>query len=417
MKLTVKNLGRIESAELDLRPLTMFVGKNGLNKTWAAYAACGGAASGSFEVMASVGGLENQWVTDTADPIVDAALRLEDGADLELFWRPTPQAMSADVGRFVEEITGHAPARTTLHVEQSPLFDASTIEVKRVGSSFRVTVTWTGPSVRRRRELLVERGSLPTLVRRLVAASVAPFHRTLFFPTERSWISQAPLATDAELQPVMIRAGLRYAALAKERMRQGSIEHDDPVLRIALGKLVGGTYTLDLRGVRFREGDIDLSLEAAASMIRSMALLALCLQSICRPGDVLVIDEPELNAHPEAQLGILELLAILANRGYHVIFTTHSPYLQDHLDNLMEASKLPADAPVPDSFALGMREAFLDPENVAAYEFVEQGERVVVRDALDRIERTTTSQTFAEVTDRLGRAMNQVLDLEESVGG
>lgn len=33
MKLSVKNLGRIESAEIDVRPLTVFFGANGTNKT------------------------------------------------------------------------------------------------------------------------------------------------------------------------------------------------------------------------------------------------------------------------------------------------------------------------------------------------------------------------------------------------
>ena len=36
-KLTVENLGRIRSAELDIRPLTVFAGENGTNKTWTAY--------------------------------------------------------------------------------------------------------------------------------------------------------------------------------------------------------------------------------------------------------------------------------------------------------------------------------------------------------------------------------------------
>ena len=95
----------------------------------------------------------------------------------------------------------------------------------------------------------------------------------------------------------------------------------------------------------------------------------------------------------------------------------HPPYLQDHLDNLMEASTLPSDVPVPQSLALGRRDAFLDPSRVAAYEFVEVGETVEVLPVLDRLERATTTRTFSEVSERLGDVMNQVLDLEEVAGG
>jgi len=37
MKLTVHNLGRIKDAELDIKPLTVFSGHNGTNKTWLAW--------------------------------------------------------------------------------------------------------------------------------------------------------------------------------------------------------------------------------------------------------------------------------------------------------------------------------------------------------------------------------------------
>jgi hypothetical protein len=39
LKLTVQNLGRIRHAAMDLRPLTVFIGPNNTNKSWAAYAA------------------------------------------------------------------------------------------------------------------------------------------------------------------------------------------------------------------------------------------------------------------------------------------------------------------------------------------------------------------------------------------
>ena len=38
MKIEICNLGVIEQAEIDLKPLTIFVGPNNVGKTWAAYA-------------------------------------------------------------------------------------------------------------------------------------------------------------------------------------------------------------------------------------------------------------------------------------------------------------------------------------------------------------------------------------------
>ncbi|MEN8215541.1 MAG: AAA family ATPase [Pseudomonadota bacterium] len=37
MKINLRNLGVINNASIDLKPLTVFIGDNGTGKTWAAY--------------------------------------------------------------------------------------------------------------------------------------------------------------------------------------------------------------------------------------------------------------------------------------------------------------------------------------------------------------------------------------------
>ena len=53
MKLIVNKLGRIDHAEIDVRNLTVFVGPNGTNKTWTAYALYGLACAGMAEIHSS----------------------------------------------------------------------------------------------------------------------------------------------------------------------------------------------------------------------------------------------------------------------------------------------------------------------------------------------------------------------------
>ncbi len=38
VRLKVTNLGKIKSADIEIKPLTVFVGENNTNKTWTAYA-------------------------------------------------------------------------------------------------------------------------------------------------------------------------------------------------------------------------------------------------------------------------------------------------------------------------------------------------------------------------------------------
>lgn len=41
MKVTIQNLGAIQHAELDLKPLTILIGPNNAGKTWMAYTLAG----------------------------------------------------------------------------------------------------------------------------------------------------------------------------------------------------------------------------------------------------------------------------------------------------------------------------------------------------------------------------------------
>lgn len=113
---------------------------------------------------------------------------------------------------------------------------------------------------------------------------------------------------------------------------------------------------------------IDLSL--ASSSIKQLAPYLLYLRHRASPGSLLIIDEPEMNLHPDTQVRFLESLAILVNLGVHVLVTTHSPYFVDHLNNLIQGK---VGDPVvlkkqAKSLYLGDPRAFLRLDQVGAYE-------------------------------------------------
>ena len=137
---------------------------------------------------------------------------------------------------------------------------------------------------------------------------------------------------------------------------------------IGFPRKVDGETRESSRRLRYTlEGGVTLDVQAAASMVKSLAGLDVYLSRFASENSLLIIDEPEMNAHPEAQLKITELLAILAARGIYVMITTHSPYITDHLINLMQASRLNASMreAAREWFKLGSTEAFLDPEKVS----------------------------------------------------
>jgi hypothetical protein len=161
-----------------------------------------------------------------------------------------------------------------------------------------------------------------------------------------------------------------------------------------------------------------LPIRAAASLAKSMTPLAFYLAYYATPGDALVIDEPEMNAHPEAVVALTELLAALANRGVHVILTTQSPYLVDHLTNLMEAFHLPQEQRdrLAPRLKLGTASAFIDPEKVSVYEFEDKGDRVDVNIRVKREDRSIDWSTFARVSDETTNLYGEILELGDTGG-
>ena len=85
----------------------------------------------------------------------------------------------------------------------------------------------------------------------------------------------------------------------------------------------------------------DLPLMHASSMVSELAPVLLYLRHLMRPGNVLVIEEPESHLHPAAQVEYTRQLARLVQAGYRVIITTHSEWILEELANVVQRSQLP----------------------------------------------------------------------------
>jgi ABC-type multidrug transport system ATPase subunit len=76
-------------------------------------------------------------------------------------------------------------------------------------------------------------------------------------------------------------------------------------------------------------------MDESSSAVRSLLDLGFYLRHVAQPGDLLMIDEPELNLHPENQRRVARLLARLVNLGIKVFITTHSDYIVKELNTLI----------------------------------------------------------------------------------
>src|SRR5262249_16035095 len=105
-----------------------------------------------------------------------------------------------------------------------------------------------------------------------------------------------------------------------------------------LETLLGGAVVLDETGdLMFQATGLSkpLGLHVSSSSVKSLAGLAFYLRHVAANGGLLVIDEPELNLHPDNQRIVARILAEVALAGVRVLISTHSDYLMRELSILV----------------------------------------------------------------------------------
>ncbi|MCY4225507.1 MAG: AAA family ATPase [Bacteroidetes bacterium] len=78
-----------------------------------------------------------------------------------------------------------------------------------------------------------------------------------------------------------------------------------------------------------------LTMGESSGVVRSMLDVSFYLRHIAKPGDLLMIDEPELYLHPENQRKFARLFALLTHFGIQVMITTHSDYFIREFNTLI----------------------------------------------------------------------------------
>lgn len=78
-----------------------------------------------------------------------------------------------------------------------------------------------------------------------------------------------------------------------------------------------------------------LPIHMTASIIKAMASLVVYLKHIAKKNDLIIIDEPEINLHPNNQIILTRMLARLMNQGFRLIVSTHSDYIIREINNLV----------------------------------------------------------------------------------
>ena len=175
--------------------------------------------------------------------------------------------------------------------------------------------------------------------------------------------------------------------------------------------VVGGNYDVDAEGVitfipniqkiddEEQESSTKIDFHLTSSTVKSLFGLWAYLEYSAQPGDVLMIDEPELNLHPANQRKLARLLAKLVNSDLRVVVSTHSDYLVREINSLLMLSR-------PHAARQGLMDKFgyaegevLRPEQVAAWLFTDGKIAPMKIDAVEGIHAQTFDDEIHQLND------------------
>lgn len=173
-----------------------------------------------------------------------------------------------------------------------------------------------------------------------------------------------------------IRDNIESIRYAQELAKNKSFLTENNAITNKLKKLTGGIYKSSSNGTSYHptkiknQPKIQLPMHLSSSATKSLYLLDLYIRYIAKKGDILVIDEPELNLHLDSQVLLAQLLIMLTNNNIKVVITTHSDHILREFNNLIMLSNKDIDEDDKNRLLKKHKisnEELIDNKNVKAY--------------------------------------------------
>jgi len=433
MKITFSNLGAIKKTTLDLRPMTVIIGPNNSNKTYIAYSIYGlwqnlkSHYRGNTELAPIaelftkksntefVASLENLEFVDKLLADIDRYINSRVWMflhEINEYFQDTSLKIFSQTA-FALELTKENLLDTIKNLKKTD-YDATSSQgnLPTIYSTLSITDTIisikTSEEVTQTNRIWLSSILLGNFAENLINTL---FNNPLLFPAERnSFVITYKMLNTRRFRILRENQRRFFYEGHKEReidlMReQGDIRYPQPIEdfldfltdvefvkkdnnskeRIRFNGLADKieekiqeknrtNFKLTKLGgkeikVNVKKG-LNIDLYNASSSIKQLTPLLLYLRYRAQENDLLIIDEPEMNLHPESQAKLLEVLGMLVNAGVNVLLTTHSPYFMSHLNNLISGDMTDEKIREKQAKSLYLEDAraFLSPDDVSAYE-------------------------------------------------
>ncbi|MCC3414134.1 MULTISPECIES: ATP-binding protein [unclassified Microcoleus] len=373
MKIKVKNLGALKQAEFTLGELTIICGGNNTGKTYATYALFGFLFTWRQILAIEINDdniqqlladgvihLDIQEYVKQAEQIVFKAC--------QVYTQQLPQIFAAQAKRFkktefqvnldIKNITLASQFQSTLGSANVELFSMTKREDSR---ELVVTLLVEKEKAKIPNEIIKQ--TIADALKHIIFDEIIPrpfiasaertgaaiFRKELNFARNRLLEQMGKSNNNINPMQLLFKAYQDYALPIKTNVdftreletivkKSSFIAEEHPDILADFADIIGGQYTVTRNDELYYEPNgkrLKLSMDESSSAVRSLLDIGFYLKHEAQIGDLLMIDEPELNLHPENQRRVARLFARLVNLGIKVFITTHSDYIIKELNTLI----------------------------------------------------------------------------------
>ena len=186
----------------------------------------------------------------------------------------------------------------------------------------------------------VERNSIYTFSKELSIRKQEAMDNLQLLVDKEKKISKFEIFFNSKRYPLPVKDGLMIAEDLAELKKTRSEYYE--FAETIESELLHGKVQISSDGeIQFRPDKslrTVLPIQMTASIIKTLSSLVVYLKHIAKSNDLVIIDEPEINLHPDNQILLARLLARLANEGFRLLVSTHSDYIIREFNNLVMMS-------------------------------------------------------------------------------
>lgn len=167
------------------------------------------------------------------------------------------------------------------------------------------------------------------------------------------------------------------------------------VKNINIQNIIEGEIIIKSNQIIYKsENDLELNMGLVSSTVKTLAGFFLYLKYQAQKGDIVFIDEIELNLHPKNQRKVMRLINYLSKQGLKFVISTHSPIITQEINNMImfEKCKNKIDDEIIEEYSIDRENYGLRQEDVNVYflnnktiEMAEFGEDGIITDTFNEV--------------------------------